>query len=841
MKNFDGTASRADRLAGLFAPAIVDIFAGCGGWSIGQEQAFVDGGYRDKYIDLMINHWDVAVGVHALNHPLTQHLRANILEVDPAKVLPGRSILHLHASPDCRDHSKAKGGVPRKKEIRALADVVIVWAGKRRPAVITLENVEEFRQWGPLLKNGLPDKRRRGHEFDRWVRELKDLGYDVEWRELRACDYGAPTTRKRLFIIARCDGRPIVWPEATHGQVGSDRNDAILRERGLRRGDEGNRDRACPSGSSSSSSARDQLQSGAGARKDLSRRTTARVGRATETSIHSLKPYRTAADCINWDIPMLSIFATRNEARAWTQRINEGKDKYERIGVPQRPLKINTQKRLAGGLFKWVLNSSAPFLVRVAHGEQSPDGTKRWGSPTHSIDEPLPTVAGTKDFAVADVQLGAFHSTLNHGGDEHRSNDLREPFGTVVGANEARGVVGAQIAPFTAGPGGRAAQSAPTSCEHPLPTVTGKADRIIGAAQVAPFTVPRYGEREGQAPRSGSVETPLPTVTGTDNGAQLAVVALNKHFTGVVGQSVDRPLDTVTSVDHNSLLAVHLTNYHSSKGDEVRGQGIDEPIKTLDTNNRYGPVAAHIVKFRGDSLGNDAGEPMPTVTSGQGAARDAGAAHALGVSCAYLSKMYGTNRGGGGEPDAPHGTVSASGNHSALHVVYLTPYYGSDSALAGHTPDEPMPTVVGKARFGLADAEVTRHFILTAEGLKLARRVATWARKLLGAKVKPYLLNVQDEAGKVFQLLTTTVRGALHLVTDILMRMLRPRELARAQGFDDSYVIDRTVDGKRLSKADQVKLIGNSVPPAFSRAIVKANIVDQGLLEDQPALAGVAS
>ena len=171
---------RADNLAGLFAPACVDLFAGCGGNSIGAEQAFVDGGYRDRYIDLMVNHWDVAVGVHELNHPMTQHLHASVWEVDPNDVLPGRPIVYLHASPDCTDFSKAKGSAPKRKHIRALADVVLVWAGKRRPRVITLENVEEFQQWGPLLPSGQPDPTRRGHEFRRWVGELQALGYVIE-------------------------------------------------------------------------------------------------------------------------------------------------------------------------------------------------------------------------------------------------------------------------------------------------------------------------------------------------------------------------------------------------------------------------------------------------------------------------------------------------------------------------------------------------------------------------------------------------------------------------------------------------------------------------------------
>ena len=137
-------------------------------------------------------------------------------EVDPLSVLLGREIGYLHASPDCTHFSKARGSKPVKKEIRGLAWVVVDWAEQRRPRVITLENVEEFQTWGPLGEDGQPDKARAGETFREWVGRLESLGYAVEWRVLRACDYGAPTTRKRLFIIARCDGKAIVWPEPTH-------------------------------------------------------------------------------------------------------------------------------------------------------------------------------------------------------------------------------------------------------------------------------------------------------------------------------------------------------------------------------------------------------------------------------------------------------------------------------------------------------------------------------------------------------------------------------------------------------------------------------------------------
>lgn len=792
--------SRASRIADLFAPAFIDVFAGMGGWGIGQEQAFVRAGYKNKYIDLMINHWNVAIGVHLANHPLTEHVHANVLEVDPKSVLLGRRIIHAHFSPDCTDHSKAKGGKPRRKEIRALADVVIVWAAEREPDIITLENVEEFQQWGPLLPNGQPDPSKRCQEFNRWIGELRALGYVVEGKELRACDYGAPTTRKRFFLIARRDGNPIVWPARSHAAP----KDIAEAKRKIR----------------------------------LKRLGLSDVDRDKLKHLAKCSPYRTAAECIKWDEPMLSIFASKAEARAWSKSMNVGRDKHERIGVPQRPLRINTQKRLAGGLWKWALNQNQPFIVNIEN--------YGWGSSTvgRPVSDPLSTItAGPKGgkHAVADVGLASFTSTLNHGGGDHRSSDLRQPLNTVTAANEARAVVGAEVSPlivgcggasyagkpvpadrplgtvmtndrravaavevvpFTAGVGGRAGQSAPTSADAPLPTITGKADRVIVGAQIAPFTVPRYGERPGQSPRSGSVDRPLPTITSTDNGAQIA--------------------------------AIHLSQYHTEKGSETRGQGVNVPLKTLDTQNRFGCVAAHLMKFRGKSPGTSLDDPMDTVTAGGGQGRPAGAGHAMGLAACHLTHLYSSSPNGGqGDVRKPIKTIT-SANHAGLCAIYLTPYYSSDSALDGHSAAEPMPTVTSKARFGMAAVEATRHWLLTPAGLRRARRVANWARKMLGKKVERFMLQVRDEAGEIFQLLTLTVGGALHLITDILMRMLKPRELARAQGFDDSYIIDRMADGTRISKADQVKLIGNSVPPVFPRAIIKANIVDQGLLDDPP-------
>jgi DNA (cytosine-5)-methyltransferase 1 len=189
---------------------IVDNFAGGGGASLGIEMAL------GRSPDIAVNHDPEAIAMHEANHPRTRHLCGDVWDVNPREVCGGRPVGLAWFSPDCKHFSKAKGGKPVEKGIRGLAWVAIRWAASVRPRVIILENVEEFQGWGPLLDDGRPCPARRGFTFRRWLARLKNLGYQVELRELRACDYGAPTTRKRLFVIARCDGQQIVWPEATH-------------------------------------------------------------------------------------------------------------------------------------------------------------------------------------------------------------------------------------------------------------------------------------------------------------------------------------------------------------------------------------------------------------------------------------------------------------------------------------------------------------------------------------------------------------------------------------------------------------------------------------------------
>ena len=243
---------------------VVDLFAGGGGASTGIEQAI------GRHVDVAVNHDREAISLHTANHPQTRHFCSDVFEVDPLTVTEGQPVGLLWASPDCKHFSKAKGGKPVSKKIRSLAWVVIKWAKAVQPRVICLENVEEFQTWGPLAADGRPCPQRKGKTFALWVAQLRNLGYAVEWRELRACDYGAPTIRKRLFLVARRDGQPITWPSPTHAQP----------------------------------DAKGKVPPG-------------------------MQPWRTAADCIDWSIPAPSIFnRARPLADATCRRIAKGIVRY---------------------------------------------------------------------------------------------------------------------------------------------------------------------------------------------------------------------------------------------------------------------------------------------------------------------------------------------------------------------------------------------------------------------------------------------------------------------------------------------------------------------------------
>ncbi len=448
---------------------VIDLFAGGGGASTGIEQAI------GRHVDVAVNHDPEAVSLHEVNHPQTRHYVSDVFEVDPLAVTHGRQVGLLWASPDCKHFSKAKGGKPVSKRVRGLAWVVVKWAKLCRPRVICLENVEEFQTWGPLAADGRPCPERKGSTFQRWVGQLRNLGYEVEWRELRACDFGAPTIRKRLFLVARCDCQPIVWPVATHG-------------------------------------APDSL--GVKQKK--------------------LKPWRTAADCIDWSIPAPSIF--------------------ER----ERPLAEATLRRIAHGVMRYVVNAASPYIVRLGHTGHGDGGKVR------GVDAPLSTITTKAEHLLCSptlVQTGYGERD----GQAPRVPGLDKPLGTVVAggskhalvaaflAKHYTGVVGSDltapigtvttqdhhslVAASIVGCGGRAGQSRPRGIDEPVQTLTAKADACVVSAFLSAY----YGSDQDTP-----LDDPMHTVTTKPRFA-LVTVAGQQYAIADIGMRMLQPRELYTA------------------------------------------------------------------------------------------------------------------------------------------------------------------------------------------------------------------------------------------------------------------------------------------------------
>ncbi|EED39912.1 modification methylase [Stenotrophomonas sp. SKA14] len=621
---------------------VVDLFAGGGGASEGLKQALgIDPA-------LAYNHDELAIGMHAANHPLTQHHREDIWHADPRVDVAGRPIGWFHASPDCTHFSQAKGGQPRSRKTRALSWVVLKWVGQllradrlhgtnTAPRIISMENVWQILTWGPLVAKRckvtgrvikmdgtvaargervpvenqqlVPDKRHSGRTWQQFVAALRALGYVVEWRKMVASDFGAGTSRERLFLCARRDGEPVVWPAPTHGKSPEQ------------------------------------------------------------------QPCVTAADSLDFSIPCPSIFT-----RA-------------------RPLADATMRRIAKGVMRHVVNSADPFIVPVTH----------------------------------------------QGGD--RVHDVRDPMRTITAAN--------------------------------------RGELMLAAPKLAPFLT-EHANASRQ--RTMAADGPLPTVCAGVKGGHFSVVTpILAGVGGRAGQS------------------------------EPRSGG--EPLYTMTTKADTALVAPHLVKFRGDSVGTAVTEPVPTITSGAGAARPAGAAHALGVATAFLEQANGGfYQGAGNDARDPVSTITASGSQQRLVAAHLT---AMAQNVVGNDLREPLPTILaGATRF--AEVECT----LSPEQEAGALRVAAFL-------VKYYASGIAVDARDPLDTITTKDRLALvtvviqdvpYVIVDIGLRMLKPHELYRAQGFPPGYIIDRTANGTLLSTSAAVRMVGNSVSPPPLRALAEANL-----------------
>lgn len=454
----------------LFRELVVDNFAGGGGASTGMELAL---GYP---VDIAVNHDADAIAMHKVNHPYTRHFQEDVFAIDPERVTGGRAVGIAWFSPDCKHFSRAKGGKPVDKKIRGLSWVVLRWAmSSVAPRVIFMENVPEIKTWCPLIEidgQMRPDPAREGETFNGFVAMLTGgiekehpafleaceflkiepdseegdrlaagLGYAVSWKEMKACDYGAPTIRNRFYLIARRDGQPIVFPEPTHGK-----------------------------------------------------------GR---------KPYRTAAECIDWSLPCPSIFGRKKE------------------------LAENTLRRIARGLDKFVLRNASPYIM-----------CNNTNNVPHGVNEPLPTqTTGNRNYLCA-PSLIQYHSEQGKG--EVRGQELNKPIMTIDGSPRYA-MSACYLTKYFGGE-----RQAGASLSEPAPTVTA----IDHSAIIAVHLTSRHGN--GQDGRGKMVDEPTPTLTAECHEHVVAANLLHYYGGADHASRVDNPLPTVTTLPRHYVVKTYL-------------------------------------------------------------------------------------------------------------------------------------------------------------------------------------------------------------------------------------------------------------------------------------------
>lgn len=470
----------------IFDELIVDNFAGGGGASTGIELVL------GRPVDIAINHDPDAIAMHKVNHPFTKHYKESVWDIDPRKITEGRPVGIAWFSPDCKHFSKAKGGKPVDKKIRGLAWIALRWAGTVRPRIIMLENVEEFMTWGPV-RRGKPVKSKQGQTFRKFVSQLEALGYKVEYRVLKACDYGAPTIRKRFYLIARCDGLPIVWAEPTHG-----------------------------------------------------------TGKG-------LKPYRTAAECINWDIDCPSIFGRKKD------------------------LAVNTLRRIAKGLDKFVIKNPKPFIMQMNFENAAQD-----------VDKPLSTQTTINKHFVVQPSIVPIGYGENKG-QAPRVHDINKPLSTVVASSCKQNLAVPKITPYIMSNNTNNAQH---SVKEPLPTVTTGNRNFV----CAPTLVQYHTETSSKETRGQDVCEPIRTIDGSPRYG-LSTAYLSKYFSGEkqAGADIENPMPTVTGIDHNALTVSNLCVFQNN----MDCKGFDEPFPTITQALKFGHVKTYLCKIdSAQNLGN---------------------------------------------------------------------------------------------------------------------------------------------------------------------------------------------------------------------------------------------
>lgn len=587
---------------------IVDLFAGGGGMSVAFENAF------GRSPDIAINHNDDALSMHRANHPLTRHFIADVYEVCPHGATQGRPVGWLHLSPDCTHHSQASGGQPRSKKIRGLSWVGYRWAGQVTPDVISLENVKQILKWGPLVAKRdkatglvikldgtvaapgervpvqeqylIPDPKREGQTWCKFVAALKHLGYVVEWRILVAADFGGHTTRERLFMIARRDGRPITWPEPTH----------FKKPQGKQKKWKPAAD--CIDFSDLGKSIFDRP-------KPLAPATMRRIAKGVQRYVlDSAKPfivpiahYNGADTAHSIDEPLRTITAATKGGEFSVATPIIAKFRGESIGhAIDDPLPTITSgagsARPAGAAH--ALGMVAPVLVQAAHGDGQPGRAQRWGSGCRDIQEPIGTITGSGGYAVAAatlVQTGYGERQ----GQAPRALDIDAPLGTVVGSGKH-----ALCTAYMMQANDGFNTTVGRDLADPMTTITnsGSQQQLV-TAHLAHLRQNCDGR---------DIEEPLRTISAGGEHHGLVSAFLSRQFGNSVGHGADEPMGTTTAggggksalvecvlspeQEAGALrVAAFLLEYYSEGG---QWSELDRPLNTITTRDRLALVTVWI-------------------------------------------------------------------------------------------------------------------------------------------------------------------------------------------------------------------------------------------------------
>lgn len=527
---------------------IVDNFAGGGGASTGIEMAT---GYS---VDIAINHDPEAIKMHKANHPNTKHYCENVWAVDPVKACKGHPVALAWFSPDCKHFSKAKGGKPKDKNIRGLAWVACRWAGLVRPRVIMLENVEEFKTWGPLGRRHHPIKAKQGETFQKFVQQLTDLGYEVQFRELIAADYGAPTMRKRFFMIARCDGKPIVWPEPTHAPADSEEVKAGLKKPYVGAYTQLDFSLPCPSIFDTSEEIKEKY--GIRAVRPLAQKTMDRIARGfIKFVLNNPKPF--IIQCNHGgerrpnDIrePMPTITGKHGYGIVEPYMVQIGqtgftKDRSKDVREPLTTIVSKNEHCL-------IEPTLAPYM-----------GKNTTNHPGGNCKDPIHTITTGNQQCLISPTLIQYHSETSKDG--VRGQTIKDPIMTVDSSNRY-GLVASFLHKYYDG----GYKGAGETVENPLPTVTAWDHNSVVTANL----IQMNNHCDGK-----DIRQPLPTITAGDGHFGEVRAFLIKYYGQGTGQDIKDPLDTVTAQDRFGLVTINGTDY----------QIVDIGLRMLEPRELYG-------------------------------------------------------------------------------------------------------------------------------------------------------------------------------------------------------------------------------------------------------------